>query len=638
MSPAPDRALAPAVAALAGAHRRVGAAHRTDTERVPLSRARGRVLAEGVSFAAAVPSSEPSSRASIALPAGHRLASTDLGALAAAGHATLPCARRPTVALFTSGDALRPPGQSLTAGERHDACGPLLLALLQEAGLDPVAWPILPGAPDRAAPALADAAQAFDLVIACSDVDATGTPRLCALIDGATVAAFGPRAPRSVLLVLPNDREAIASTWAATGAALIDAMQGARADVGAAGHDARVDVDADIDVRDAPALLAEGARLYDVREPAEQALGLPEGATPLPLSQLEADATLGLARGDGFPRADGIVLLICAKGQRSRRAAALLRERGAADVRSLRGGLDAWRAAGLPVAAPSGSAPTPASDDDASTMPRLDADALERYDRHLRLAAVGFEGQQRLLASRVVIVGAGGLGSPAAFYLAAAGVGRLVLVDDDRVERSNLQRQILHVDAAIGTSKVASARERLLALNPRIAIDAIDARVAPDNVESLLRGADVVIDGSDNFATRYLVDAACLRLGLPIVYGAVERFTGQVSVFDAGRQRGRAPCYRCLFPEPPGADAAPNCAEAGVLGVLPGLVGMLQATEALKLILGIGEPLVGRLLTIDALTMRFRELALDVDADCPGCGAGARFDGYAAIETACASR
>ncbi|MGL6291016.1 MAG: molybdopterin-synthase adenylyltransferase MoeB [Silanimonas sp.] len=390
-------------------------------------------------------------------------------------------------------------------------------------------------------------------------------------------------------------------------------MQGARAG-GAVGND--------IDVSDASALLAAGARLYDVREPEEQALGLPEGAMPLPLSQLETD--VGLAPGSGAP-----VLLICAKGQRSQRAAVLLRERGIEDVRSLRGGLEAWRAARLPMAAVDMSVPAPSV---------LDADALERYDRHVRLAAVGAKGQQRLLASRVVIVGAGGLGSPAAFYLAAAGVGRLVLVDDDRVERSNLQRQILHVDAAVGTSKVASARERLRALNPRIAVDAIDARVTPDTVESLLRGADVVIDGSDNFATRYLVDAACLRLGLPLVYGAVERFTGQVSVFDAGRQRGRAPCYRCLFPEPPGADAAPNCAEAGVLGVLPGLVGLLQATEALKLLLGIGEPLVGRLLTIDALTMRFRELALDADADCPGCGAHARFDGYAAIETACASR
>jgi molybdopterin/thiamine biosynthesis adenylyltransferase len=254
------------------------------------------------------------------------------------------------------------------------------------------------------------------------------------------------------------------------------------------------------------------------------------------------------------------------------------------------------------------------------------------------LAQVGAAGQQRLMASRVVVVGAGGLGSPAAFYLAAAGVGTLVLVDDDRVERSNLQRQILHTDAAVGLPKVVSARERLLALNPRLRVDGVQARLAPENVEALLRGADVVIDGSDNFATRYLVDAACRELALPLVYGAVERFTGQVSVFDAGRQRGRAPCYRCLFPEPPGADAAPNCAEAGVLGVLPGLIGMLQATEALKLLLGIGDPLVGRLLTVDALGMRFRELALPADPDCPGCGAHAVFDGYAAIETFCASR
>mgnify|MGYP002781292978 CR=1 FL=1 len=190
----------------------------------------------------------------------------------------------------------------------------------------------------------------------------------------------------------------------------------------------------------------------------------------------------------------------------------------------------------------------------------------------------------------------------------------------------------------MGRDKVESARERLLALNPSTHVEAINARVSPDNVEALLRGADVVIDGSDNFAARYLVDAACLRLGIPLVYGAVERYTGQVSVFDAGRQRGRAPCYRCLFPEPPGADEAPDCAEAGVLGVLPGLIGVLQATEALKLLIGLGEPLIGRLLRVDARTMRFTETALFVDADCPGCGATSRFEGYAAIETFCASR
>jgi molybdopterin/thiamine biosynthesis adenylyltransferase/rhodanese-related sulfurtransferase len=433
---------------------------------------------------------------------------------------------------------------------------------------------------------------------------------------------FGARAPASLLLVLGEDAAGLAARWPATGGALLDALQGLRVEppVG-------VERPTDVDVAEAAAWRDRGARLIDVREPEEQALGVPEGAETWPLSGWGSGA-------DGVPPAADPatpVLLICASGVRSVRAAALLRERGFRDVASVRGGVAAWRAAGLPLV-------VPATAGLAATAVALTDDGRERYDRHLRLGAVGIEGQRRLLAATVVIVGAGGLGSPAAFYLAAAGVGRLVLIDDDRVERSNLQRQILHVDAAVGRPKVASARERLLALNPTLAIDARDCRLGPDNVEALLQGADVVIDGSDNFTARYLVDAACVRLGIPLVHGAVERFTGQVTVFDAGRQRGVAPCYRCLFPEPPGADAAPNCAEAGVLGVLPGLVGLLQATEALKLLLGIGETLVGRLLTIDALGMRVRELALTVDPACPGCGPDARFDGYAAIETVCASR
>ncbi|WP_345781367.1 molybdopterin-synthase adenylyltransferase MoeB [Silanimonas sp.] len=586
---------------LSSSLRRLGAAHRTDAERVPLARARGRVLAEGIPAAAL--SGTP-------FPAGHRLRPADLGILAARGLAEVPCARRPTVAVFSSGDALRPPGQALGAGERHDAARPVLLALLQTMGLDPVAWPILPGDPQRAASSIHDAAQAFDLVIACSEAGGEGASRLSALIDGAIAAPFGERAPRSVLLVLPDDPERLEAMWPVTGEALIDAMQGVASAF-----------PPECEVAEVAALVGAGAHFYDVREAEEHALGLPDGARPLPLSTLEGS-------GAALPVDGAPLVLICARGQRSQRAAALLRGRGVVDVASVRGGFDAWRSAGFPLASGGASAATPA----------FDADALARYDRHLRLAQVGAAGQQRLMASRVVVVGAGGLGSPAAFYLAAAGVGTLVLVDDDRVERSNLQRQILHTDAAVGLPKVVSARERLLALNPRLRVDGVQARLAPENVEALLRGADVVIDGSDNFATRYLVDAACRELALPLVYGAVERFTGQVSVFDAGRQRGRAPCYRCLFPEPPGADAAPNCAEAGVLGVLPGLIGMLQATEALKLLLGIGDPLVGRLLTVDALGMRFRELALPADPDCPGCGAHAVFDGYAAIETFCASR
>jgi len=218
----------------------------------------------------------------------------------------------------------------------------------------------------------------------------------------------------------------------------------------------------------------------------------------------------------------------------------------------------------------------------------------------------------------VLLVAAGGLGSPAAFYLAAAGVGTLTLVDDDRVERSNLQRQILHTDAGVGATKVDSARERLLALNPTLTIQAIPERLAPGNARPLFERHDLVIDGADNFATRHLVNDTALATGTPWAYGAVQRFQGQVSLFVPGA----GPCYRCLFPEPPPAGAAPACAEAGVFGVLPGLIGILQATEAIKWLLGLGESLAGRLLVYDALAMRVRELRLDRDPACPACTGG----------------
>jgi molybdopterin/thiamine biosynthesis adenylyltransferase len=237
--------------------------------------------------------------------------------------------------------------------------------------------------------------------------------------------------------------------------------------------------------------------------------------------------------------------------------------------------------------------------------------------------------------AKVVLLGAGGLGAPAALYLAAAGVGQLTLVDDDSVERSNLHRQVIHADARVGMAKTESARIALNALNPRVRIETRNERLRADNVERLLSGHDVLIDGADNFPSRYLLAAASYRLGMPMVYGAVERFTGQVSVFDP--RRADSPCYRCLFPEPPAAVDAPNCSEAGVLGVLPGIVGLLQATEALKLILGLGEPLTGRLLSFDALGMRFRETRLPRDPACPGCGADARFAGYEDIVAFCAS-
>ena len=271
-------------------------------------------------------------------------------------------------------------------------------------------------------------------------------------------------------------------------------------------------------------------------------------------------------------------------------------------------------------------------------MDPADADFMDRYSRHLRLPEVGIEGQRKLEASRVLLVGAGGLGSPAAFYLAAAGIGHLRLVDDDVVERSNLQRQILHAEERIGQAKVASAAIALTALNPRTQVEAIQERVDSGNVERFLQDVDVVIDGSDNFPLRYLLNDACVKLAKPLVYGAVQRFEGQVGVFDAGRQRGHAPCYRCLFPEPPAPEFAPSCAEAGVLGVLPGIIGLLQATEAIKLLIDIGEPLVGRLLHFNALQMRFRELHLPHDPDCVVCAADRPFPGYIDYQAFCATR
>ncbi|MBI2535963.1 MAG: molybdopterin-synthase adenylyltransferase MoeB [Gemmatimonadetes bacterium] len=239
-----------------------------------------------------------------------------------------------------------------------------------------------------------------------------------------------------------------------------------------------------------------------------------------------------------------------------------------------------------------------------------------RYSRHLLLPEVGPEGQARLRAARILVVGAGGLGSPAALYLAAAGVGTLGLVDADAVDLSNLQRQILHGTAALGHSKLESAAARLRDLNPNVRVATVEARLTSANALEILRDFDLVLDGSDNFPTRYLVNDACVLLGKPDVYGAVFRFEGQASVFDAAR----GPCYRCLYPEPPPPGLVPSCAEGGVLGVLPGILGSLQALEALKLVLGVGQSLVGRLVLVDGLSLRFRELALRKDPACPVCG------------------
>ena len=351
--------------------------------------------------------------------------------------------------------------------------------------------------------------------------------------------------------------------------------------------------------------LREGAVLVDVRESHERATGLAQGALGIARAELEADPQSAL------PDREAQVLLICQGGGRSLKAAEALVESGYRRVASVEGGTTRWIAEGLPL-----------------TRPEVDVDFYDRYSRHLRLPEVGEAGQRKLQAARIAMVGAGGLGSPAGFYLAAAGVGTLVLADDDVVDRSNLQRQILHTDARIGTSKVESARIALSALNPQVNIETFPERITAANVERLIANADVVIDGADNFPVRYLLNDACVKLRKPLVYGAVHRFEGQVSVFDAGRKRGDAPCYRCLFPEPPPPEAAPNCAEAGVLGVLPGVIGLLQATEAIKLILGKGDPLTGRLLHFDALGMRFRETRLRADPHCPVCAADQDFPGY----------
>ncbi len=360
------------------------------------------------------------------------------------------------------------------------------------------------------------------------------------------------------------------------------------------------------------ALQAQGALLIDVREDGERAAGSPAGA-------------LGLSRGYLELRIEALepdrhrpLLALCGSGTRSLLAAETLQRLGYRSVHSVDGGFERWKAEGLPV-----------------TRGGLDADAAERYARQLRLPQIGEAGQAQLGRARVALLGAGGLGSPAALYLAAAGIGHITLIDDDRVERSNLHRQVVHAEARVGMLKTESARMTLAALNPRVHIDTRAERLQAANVESLLAGHDVVIDGADNFAARYLLAAASRQLGLPLVYGAVERFSGQISVFDP--RRAESPCYRCLFPELPAAADAPNCSEAGVLGVLPGIVGLLQATETIKLLLDAGTPLVGRLLSFDALEMRFRETRLSRDPECPGCGPQAVSAGYADTDGACAT-
>ena len=252
----------------------------------------------------------------------------------------------------------------------------------------------------------------------------------------------------------------------------------------------------------------------------------------------------------------------------------------------------------------------------AGALPQLDADEIKRYSRHLIMPEMGMDGQRRLKAGSVLCVGAGGLGSPAAMYLAAAGVGRIGVVDYDVVDFSNLQRQIIHGTPDVGRSKLASAKDRLNAINPHVDVQTYETALSSENAMELFEPYDVILDGTDNFPTRYLTNDACVLLGKPNAYGSIFRFEGQASVFAAKD----GPCYRCLYPEPPPPGLVPSCAEGGVLGVLPGVIGVIQATEAIKLLTGIGEPLVGRFLIYDALRMKFRELKLKKDPECPVCG------------------
>jgi molybdopterin/thiamine biosynthesis adenylyltransferase/rhodanese-related sulfurtransferase len=340
---------------------------------------------------------------------------------------------------------------------------------------------------------------------------------------------------------------------------------------------------------------AEGPVFLDVREREEW----DEGHIP---------AAVHLARGWLESRIEQIVpdhsrpiVAYCASGNRSIFAARTLEELGYEHVVSLAGGINDWKRRGYPLAVETGA---------------LERDQRTRYSRHLLIPEVGEEGQLKLLQSRVLLVGAGGLGSPAALYLAAAGVGTLGIVDADVVDETNLQRQILHSTASLGEPKVESATRTIRELNPDVQVKAYKEQLTSENIDRILgEGWDVIVDGADNFPTRYLVNDAAVWHELPLVHGSIFRFEGQATVFHKD-----GPCYRCLFPQPPPPELAPSCAEGGVLGVLPGVIGSLQANEAIKLLLGIGEPLVGRLLLFDALTTTVTEVALRKDPDCPVCG------------------
>ena len=336
-----------------------------------------------------------------------------------------------------------------------------------------------------------------------------------------------------------------------------------------------------------------GAVVLDVREPAEYEQGAIPGALHIPRGTLESSIE------SRVPDRDTPLIVHCASGVRSAFAAKTLEELGYTNVVSVAGGFNKWKDEGREW-----------------TTPRsLTAEQQNRYQRHLLLPEVDVEGQLKLLDAKVLLLGAGGLGSPAAMYLAAAGVGTIGIVDMDVVDESNLQRQILHNTERLGERKVDSAKKTLTALNPDVDVVTHDVRLGADNVVDILSGYDLVIDGADNFPVRYLLNDASLKVGIPVVHGSIFRFEGQVTVFKPHE----GPCYRCFLPEPPPPELAPSCAEAGVLGVLPGIIGTIQAIEAIKLILGLGDDLSGRLLAYDSLEQSFRTYKMLRDPQCPAC-------------------
>jgi molybdopterin/thiamine biosynthesis adenylyltransferase/rhodanese-related sulfurtransferase len=354
----------------------------------------------------------------------------------------------------------------------------------------------------------------------------------------------------------------------------------------------------EIGTAEAAQLIADGAALIDTRELHEWEAGHLAGATLVPPIEVLGRIV------QVVPDKSKPVVVYCAAGARSMRAAVQMAQLGYQNVASMAGGIGQWKAEGRPTELPSGIPSV-------ATNPR--------YARHLVMPEVGPEGQGKLAQSKVLFIGAGGLGSPGLLYLAAAGVGTLGIVDFDVVDLSNLQRQVIHADDRIGMKKTESAARTIKALNPEVKVIAHDEMLTEENVDRLIAGYDVVIDGTDTFETRYTLNDAAVRAAIPVVHASVFRFEGQLSVFVPYE----GPCYRCLYPTPPPPELAPGCSVAGVLGVVPGVMGLLQATEAIKLLLRIGDPLIGRLLIWDALDGSFSEVTLRRDPHCPACGQGA---------------